>query len=238
VKSLVITADGVVGDRTFLLFDAKTGETASPETSARWRSALMLTGRTRDSGAVEIGFPDGVWRTTDAPDLGGSLSAHFGFQVALGIKPGAQEERGSHPSLQAAFGTPSDWPEIAPRYVASPLHLLTTASIAALLARAGGRVVDARRFRPGIVVETDGGDDFIENGWIGRTIAIGDSVISATEGTKRCAMTMIAQPGLPEDPEILRGILRHNRRNLGIYADVATPGTISVGDGVVLGSTP
>ena len=47
-------------------------------------------------------------------------------------------------------------------------------------------------------------------------------------------MTLIAQPGLEEQPEILRTILRHNRRNLGIYCTVTVDGAISIGDPAVV----
>jgi uncharacterized protein len=43
-------------------------------------------------------------------------------------------------------------------------------------------------------------------------------------------MTIIPQPGIEDDPEILRTILRQNRRRLGAYATVEEPGLISVGD--------
>jgi hypothetical protein len=47
-------------------------------------------------------------------------------------------------------------------------------------------------------------------------------------------MTLIAQPGLSADPEVLRTVVRHNRRNLGIYCDVITPRTLEIGSVVGL----
>jgi uncharacterized protein YcbX len=43
-------------------------------------------------------------------------------------------------------------------------------------------------------------------------------------------MTLIAQPGVEEKPEILRNILRHNQRNLGVYCNIEMPGLVRVGD--------
>lgn len=51
-----------------------------------------------------------------------------------------------------------------------------------------------------------------------------------TERTKRCGMTMVAQPGLPEEPEILRTIVRQRARCLGVYVSVARAGRLSVDD--------
>jgi hypothetical protein len=45
-------------------------------------------------------------------------------------------------------------------------------------------------------------------------------------------VTFVSQPGLEEDPEILRKILRNNKRNLGIYCSIALSGTIALGDEV------
>ena len=54
--------------------------------------------------------------------------------------------------------------------------------------------------------------------------------LTAQEGTKRCGVVFIAQPGLEEDAEILRSILRLNKRNLGIYCSIDGTGTIELGD--------
>lgn len=78
------------------------------------------------------------------------------------------------------------------------------------------------------------GTGFIENNWVGRSISLGPVELSAQEGAKRCGMTFLSQPGLDEEPEILRNILRHNGRSLGIYCTVERPGSMSVGDELVL----
>ena len=56
------------------------------------------------------------------------------------------------------------------------------------------------------------------------------SNLTAQEATKRCGMTLIAQPGFEDDPEILRSIVRHNNRRLGIYCSIDRIGTLAVGD--------
>jgi uncharacterized protein len=56
-------------------------------------------------------------------------------------------------------------------------------------------------------------------------------------------MVTLAQEDLPKDTDVLRALVRHNRVKLGdlgefpcagIYAVVATPGTVSVGDQVTV----
>ena len=59
----------------------------------------------------------------------------------------------------------------------------------------------------------------------------------------RCVMTTVAQGDLPNDPEVLRTLVRHNRAQVGttgsfpcagVYAVVEAPGSIRTGDPVQL----
>jgi uncharacterized protein YcbX len=217
VTDLAIGTMGPNGDRRLTLFDLDTMEPAAPETTERWRKALFLAARHTSRGTPDIGFPDGTWMPADTQDLPETLSAHFGFPVALGVDPEQDDPR---------------WPACPPRYAGSPLHLLTTGSLGHLQAQNETVTVDVRRFRPNILIETAETGTFVENAWIGTSLRIGGVTMSVSEGTKRCGMTMIAQPGLAEEPEVLRNILRHNRRHLGVYATVATAGTVMIGDDV------
>ena len=47
-------------------------------------------------------------------------------------------------------------------------------------------------------------------------------------------MVSLAQSELPDDPTILRTITQAADLEFGVYADVVTPGRISVGDEVAL----
>jgi len=119
------------------------------------------------------------------------------------------------------------------------LHLMTTSTLAALAAAAPDSVFDVRRYRPNLVLDTGAEPDFVEDEWVGRTWAAGDARITVTMPTMRCVMTTLAQEGIPEDRDTLRTIARINRREIaglgtwacaGAYADVATAGTVRVGD--------
>jgi len=83
-----------------------------------------------------------------------------------------------------------------------------------------------------VLIETEEGEGFIENEWVDHTLRIGDTDIRVTEASRRCGMTLVAQPGMAEEPDVLRGIMRHNKRNLGVYATPTEGVTISVGDAV------
>jgi uncharacterized protein YcbX len=60
------------------------------------------------------------------------------------------------------------------------VHLLTTETIDRLRELYPPGRFEARRFRPNIVVSTGSEDaGFVENDWIGRTVAIGGTVLFA-----------------------------------------------------------
>ena len=116
------------------------------------------------------------------------------------------------------------------------VHLLTTATIERLRALYPEGRFEVRRFRPHIVVST-GGDElgFVENDWIGHTVAIGDEVrLQITGPCPRCVMTTLPQGDLPKDAGILRAAAQNNQANVGVYADVASGGAIRRGDPVTV----
>jgi len=114
------------------------------------------------------------------------------------------------------------------------VHLLTTATLDRLRELYPQGRFEVRRFRPNIVVESASEEKgFVENAWIGHTLAIGDGVrLSITGPCARCVMTTLPQGDLPRDPGILRAAAQHNQVNVGIYAAVLRGGTIRRGDPV------
>jgi len=85
------------------------------------------------------------------------------------------------------------------------------------------------------VVTTSAEKDFVENAWIGKVLAIGDSVRLSIDGPcPCCVMTTLAQGDLPNDSGILRTAARHNRANVGVYASVLQGGEMRPGDSLRL----
>jgi uncharacterized protein YcbX len=120
------------------------------------------------------------------------------------------------------------------------LHLLTTSTLATLSSLAPDADFDVRRYRPNVVVETPG-EGFVENGWVGSTVAIGASSARVDMSTMRCVMTTLARDGMARDRAQLQAIARHNRLEIpgmgtwacaGIYASVVGAGQVAVGDPV------
>ena len=119
-----------------------------------------------------------------------------------------------------------------PHHDASPIHLVTSATLARL-AEVVGSKVESQRLRPNIVVEVPDPPGFVEDAWVGRELAIGDVRLRVTERCERCVMVTHAQPGgLGHRPEVLKQIGRSNDVCAGVYADVVVPGTLALGAAV------
>src|SRR6185369_15972693 len=112
------------------------------------------------------------------------------------------------------------------------VHLLTTATLDRLGELYPRGRFEVRRFRPNIVVRPAADErGFIEDAWVGTTLALGDEVrLSITGPAGRCVMTTLPQGDLPRDPDILRTAAQHNHVNVGVYAAVVRGGTIRRGD--------
>lgn len=123
-------------------------------------------------------------------------------------------------------------------YDARPVTLLGLASVEELARRTEAEPVDPTRFR--MLIEFSGGEPHAEEDtWEGRRIRVGGAVLRAEGPVQRCAATT-RNPATGEvDLQTLKMIRSYRGRqesiwglgaNLGIYADVLTPGTVAVGD--------
>ena len=240
-----LTERGVLGDRAYALMDSSTGKLASAKNPRKWvklfdcRAAFVDAPRLGDkTPPARITLPDGTIVATTQSGLDKMLSNTLGHDVTLAATPPP------HPSLEEY------WPDVqglAHReavtdeatlegtfFDGAVIHLLTTATIDRFRDLYPRGRFEARRFRPNIVLEPASAEKgFAEDGWIGRTIAIGDRVrLSITRACPRCVMTTLAQADLPADPGILRTAAQHNDANVGVYAAVVQSGRIRRGDPV------
>jgi uncharacterized protein YcbX len=184
--------------------------------------------------------------TNDPGDA--ATATRGGGEAAQEGAPGAQSN-----APPERFTSESYWPEIEgldvpesltefrlrPRtfFDAAPIHLLTTATLGSLRELYPAGRFDARRFRPNLVIET-GGSAFVENAWVGTTIAIGEEVrLAVTAPTERCVMTTLGQDDLPADRGILRAVVQHNRAVVGVYAKVERAGVVRQGDRIEVTAT-
>jgi uncharacterized protein YcbX len=119
-------------------------------------------------------------------------------------------------------------------YDAYPVLVLTTATLAHLEELAPDSVVDERRFRPNIVIESDG-HGFVEQAWVGSTLTFGEVELDVVAPCARCVMITRAFDDLPQDRALMRTVVAAANQNLGVYATVRRTGSIDLGAPVSLG---
>ncbi len=116
----------------------------------------------------------------------------------------------------------------------SVIHQATIAGIT----REAGCALDRRRFRANIVVESSGGEAFLEDAWVGRTLVFGDAergpAVSVTLRDLRCAMLDLDPETAKQDARVMSAAVRLNDNHAGVYASVLRTGRIHVGDAVRL----
>jgi hypothetical protein len=114
-----------------------------------------------------------------------------------------------------------------------PLSLITTATLARLGEMAGVDLAPLR-FRPNLLVETDGADPFVEDTWVGRTLHVGALTLRVDKRDGRCVITTIDPVTLERTPAVLMQIGKHREGCLGVYGSVVAPGQVARGDDVLL----
>lgn len=205
-----VTPRGLVGDRVWAVY-TEDGYIGSGKSSHRFRHVEgLLSVRARLTGdRPEIELPDGTASPAGDPDTDRRLSALLGRPLSVRAET------------------------TVPHHDASPLHLVTTASLRRLEERLG-EPVDVRRLRPNLVLDIPG-EGFVEDAWQGRELRVGDEVVLAVgDGMQRCAMVNAAQTGLDHDARMLKLIAKEHDLDLGVQVSVVRTGAIAVGDPVHL----
>ncbi len=226
VETADLTEAGFVGDRAHALIDAETRSVLTGKTPRvgpklfGCRAAFVETPGLRDAlPPVCITLPDGTSVRSDDPYVHAVLTRHLGRPVYL--------ERAVPPDFF---------------FDLFAVSVLTTSTLDRLSELRPGSRFDERRFRMNVIVDT-GDRGFVENGWPGHGLRLGDSAgLSVVMPDPRCVMTTLAQDGLPKDPEVLRTLARENRLEVaggrypcaGVYAAVTSAGTVRTGDAVAL----
>ena len=94
---------------------------------------------------------------------------------------------------------------------------------------------DVRRFRPNFLIAgADASEALPELAWRGRRLKLGGAVLRVTVECPRCVMVTHGFGDLPKDPGIMRSLVRETGGNLGVYAQVETPGPVRTGDALEL----
>jgi len=253
VTESLVTEGGLLGDRGYAVIDQSNGKVASAKFPRKWSKLIELRAAFAsppEGGAslppVRIIWPDGAAVGSDEQGVDASLTEMLGRLVTLTttkpdkvsverLEPLAEAEEILDIGALMMEGRFSDY---------APLHLITSATLGRLSEIRPESQFDPRRFRPNLMIDTDDGNGFVENDWVGRTVAIGDDVrLRISDPTPRCSIPTLGQEFLAKDPSVLRTIVEHNRIPVpvlggetrpcvGVYGFVLAGGTVRKGDPV------
>jgi uncharacterized protein YcbX len=230
-----LTEAGIAGDREFFLVD-EDGRLVN----SRGLGALqqVVPRHDREAGLLTLEFPDG---TTVSEEVGfnGSLGARFWREiVSVRLVDGPWSEAisdfaGRDLRLVGASGPAPD------RRRSGAATLLGTGSLHALARILGVEEVDERRFRMNFGI--DGLGEHEEDEWLGRRVRLGEAVVVPQGNVGRCAVTtQNPDTGVPDVDTlkalaVYRGVIETTEPlPFGVYAAVAQPGRVRVGDPVAL----
>jgi uncharacterized protein YcbX len=209
LPTATVTAGGLRHDRAWAAYTGD-GGIASGKRTRRFRPVIGLmtwASEAEDGDDVPVLVnPQGVRYRADDPAASEALTAAFGQRLTLRRETTIQH------------------------HDESPLHLLTTSSLAAVESLVGG-AVDQRRFRANIIIDTGVEPKLLEEDWAGADLAIGSEVVlHMGPGMPRCVMVDQPQAGVLSDPKALRSLGEHHALQLGLQAHARRMGTIRVGD--------
>ncbi len=209
---------GIEGDRRFAFM--RTGNmsgfpwlTASKMPELIRYKAYHINGGDPSSPIVRVRTPDGADTEVEHESLRQQLAAAFGSEVTL---------------IRVGNGIFDD----------APVSLISMTTLAILETESGCGNLDARRFRPNLLIEPTGDAPVREDAWVGKAVLFGNHAnapsLRVTIKDIRCVMVNLDPETAVAEPRVLKTIARSRQNCAGVYASVMNAGTLSVGDGIYL----
>jgi uncharacterized protein YcbX len=105
-----------------------------------------------------------------------------------------------------------------------------------------GLSLDARRFRPNILIRSLRPRAFQEDEWVGGVLSFGEGddapAVTVTMRDERCAMLNLDPDSAIPAPEVLKAVVRANQNCAGVYGAVTRIGRLAVGQAIFLRAAP
>ncbi len=254
LEELDITLTGAVGDRAYALREVVNRQIASAKKFPKlfeFRATFDSPPTAGKITPVTVALPDGKKIHAADADASEVISAALGRKM---IVERAENVHGEHAGIDpATIFADVRVEEVFPGLTAEKLgdnfalhkdsffdtdvmHVVATGTLKHMAKLAPGSNFDPRRFRPTILVDTGDRDgSFIEDEWLGGTLAVGDDLkIVSMQPALRCVMTAHPQEDLQRDYAILRTAAVHHKVKVGVFASIGAPGKIRIGDPVYI----
>jgi len=228
-----LTEAGVAGDRRFFLVDE---DNRLVNSKGLGMLQQIVPSYDEETELLTLTFPDGR-ALSHHVSVDGALDARFwSVSVPARVVEGPWSEALSDFTGRELRLVRADTPA-TDRRRSGAATLLGTGSLRAMARLLGVQDVDGRRFRMNFGV--DGLAEHEEDEWLGRRVRIGQAVVVPQGNVGRCAVTtQNPETGAP-DLDTLKALAAY-RQDLqtteplpfGVYAAVAEPGRVRVGDPV------
>jgi uncharacterized protein YcbX len=232
VEEIELGPAGARGDRRFFVIDDR-----DRMVNGKHYGALqsVIASYDEPAGTLTCSFPDGRSVAGSVAD-GGEVRARFFSTMRTGVL------------------VDGPWSTAISEHVGQPLRLVQTrsavdrgrdgaaslvsrASLARLAREGGADGIDARRFR--MLIEIDGVPAHAEDGFVGHTVAVGETVIRFNGHVGRCIITRrdpdsgaVDLPTLDLLSSYRAGLETSEPLAFGIYGAVRRGGTVRLGDPV------
>ena len=232
VGTATVQADGLAGDRRWGIRDEATGRVLTGRREPRLLDAAATVD---DDGEPALALPSGAHVVGLGPSTDDALSDWLGRPVRLIEASDVGDRAEFFADATDDASAAIEWTMPPERFVdAMPLLILTTASLRTASSRYPAGDWDGRRFRPNVLVDVDG-EGWVEDGWCGQRVHIGDIQLVPQQPCVRCTMVTRPQPGLDRDLDIFRTLARDHDGTFGVRTTVDVGGTITEGDRVHVG---
>ena len=228
-----LTEAGVAGDRRFFLVDE---DNRLVNSKGLGMLQQIVPSYDEETELLTLAFPDGR-ALSHHVSVDGALDARFwSVSVPARVVEGPWSEALSDFTGRELRLVRADTPA-TDRRRSGAATLLGTGSLRAMARLLGVQDVDGRRFRMNFGV--DGLAEHEEDEWLGRRVRIGQAVVVPQGNVGRCAVTtQNPETGAP-DLDTLKALAAYRQDvqtteplPFGVYAAVAEPGRVRLGDPV------
>ena len=228
-----LTEAGVAGDRRFFLVDE---DDRLVNSKGLGMLQQIVPSYDEETELLTLAFPDGR-ALSHHVSVDGAVDARFwSVSVPARVVEGPWSEALSDFTGRELRLVRADTPA-TDRRRSGAATLLGTGSLRAMARLLGVQDVDGRRFRMNFGV--DGLAEHEEDEWLGRRVRIGQAVVVPQGNVGRCAVTtQNPETGAP-DLDTLKALAAYRQDvqtteplPFGVYAAVAEPGRVRVGDPV------
>ena len=236
VDEVDLLAHGLRGDRVFLLVD----EHDRLVNNKGRRGPLQLVHAAYDEGAevLSFRFADGREVSGDV-ERGGEVVANFHRHPLAARRVAGPWDEALSELLGEAVRLVAPPHGGADRRRSGAATLLAESSLGTIAGMLGVDAVDPRRFRMNFGVE--GLEPHAEDGWIGRRVKVGEAIVVPQGNVGRCAITTQNPDTGKADLDTLKALADYRGDvetteplPFGVYAAVAQPGRVRIGDPVEL----